>query len=339
MLKLTECFKVLELHGTESIAEVKTRWRTLVKKYHPDQKTGDKEAFQLIEEAYGTLRNHWKTSTDEEMCADNSEPSSEIVKDEETIVEELLDKLSSVSHSIPCSIFVPRSQWGNVTNTPEITLSLPHGKVIITSKDNYSNPDAIHLTMGSDCSQISISPTTKKRLMGIIPKIIRNDVELLFDAELHYSSHNLECIDLIQEATGISKQTFFAIYGVRLGGSPEAMLNMRRIMQEVVRQYSEQVDKHLKYDPERWCDEEAGYYTIGFHMSDEKIKIDKEQPKMYLPLKGGNCIIYLLSEEWKHFVDRERDRIGKIVRGKKGKKEALRQDSLKKATKFLEELF
>lgn len=52
--KLLEALSVLELPVLISLKELRSRYRTLAKKHHPD-KCGDKEAMQRINEAYRLL--------------------------------------------------------------------------------------------------------------------------------------------------------------------------------------------------------------------------------------------------------------------------------------------
>lgn len=50
---------VLGLDGTATPAEIKTRYKRLVKRYHPDANGGDKQAeerLKVINQAYATLR-------------------------------------------------------------------------------------------------------------------------------------------------------------------------------------------------------------------------------------------------------------------------------------------
>lgn len=55
-----DAFNVLELDGTESFKEIKTRYRSLAKQYHPDRNLGNKEAeqkFQRVNTAYDALKS------------------------------------------------------------------------------------------------------------------------------------------------------------------------------------------------------------------------------------------------------------------------------------------
>ncbi|MDO8608441.1 MAG: J domain-containing protein [Phaeospirillum sp.] len=54
-----EAMKVLELHGPLTLAILKTRYKELVKRHHPDTNNGDKgaeERFKCINQAYNTLK-------------------------------------------------------------------------------------------------------------------------------------------------------------------------------------------------------------------------------------------------------------------------------------------
>ena len=55
---LTECYRVLELTPQATLEEVKSAYRQLVKRYHPDRNPGDRQAadrFIQINQAYETL--------------------------------------------------------------------------------------------------------------------------------------------------------------------------------------------------------------------------------------------------------------------------------------------
>ncbi len=55
---LTECYRVLELTPQATLEEIKSAYRQLVKRYHPDRNPGDRQAadrFIQINQAYETL--------------------------------------------------------------------------------------------------------------------------------------------------------------------------------------------------------------------------------------------------------------------------------------------
>ena len=60
---LTECYRVLELMPQATLEEIKSAYRQLVKRYHPDRNPGDRQAadrFIQINQAYETLLEGWE---------------------------------------------------------------------------------------------------------------------------------------------------------------------------------------------------------------------------------------------------------------------------------------
>lgn len=58
--RLQDALKVLELPVLISLKEVRSRYRVLAKKYHPDR-CNDKEAMQKINEAYKLIITYMET--------------------------------------------------------------------------------------------------------------------------------------------------------------------------------------------------------------------------------------------------------------------------------------
>ena len=52
---INECLTILNLKKYESKKQVKTQYKKLINKYHPDKDGGDEEIFKTITEAYNTL--------------------------------------------------------------------------------------------------------------------------------------------------------------------------------------------------------------------------------------------------------------------------------------------
>lgn len=57
-MRISECFAVFSLPHTASKAEVKSQYRQLVKKYHPDSHSGyrSREKFEMVQQAYETIQ-------------------------------------------------------------------------------------------------------------------------------------------------------------------------------------------------------------------------------------------------------------------------------------------
>ena len=57
-MKMKDFYEILGVNKGTPFIEIKAKYRSLAKKYHPDKNIGDKEAedmFKLIGEAYSTL--------------------------------------------------------------------------------------------------------------------------------------------------------------------------------------------------------------------------------------------------------------------------------------------
>lgn len=54
-----ECFKILGFDKKPSEEELKSKYRELVKKYHPDKTGGDSEMFESINEAYKLAKRYY----------------------------------------------------------------------------------------------------------------------------------------------------------------------------------------------------------------------------------------------------------------------------------------
>lgn len=66
-MRLSECYELLELSSGASLDEIKTSYRKLVFKYHPDLNPGDARAaarFTRLNEAYVLLKKHRETNRD-----------------------------------------------------------------------------------------------------------------------------------------------------------------------------------------------------------------------------------------------------------------------------------
>lgn len=57
-LALERAVILLELNGKETEKEIKKRYRTFAKAFHPDSATGDNERFKELQEAYDLLTFH-----------------------------------------------------------------------------------------------------------------------------------------------------------------------------------------------------------------------------------------------------------------------------------------
>jgi len=58
-LELTRCYEILELNTNATVEEIKSAYRNLSLKYHPDRNKNDMdEKFKQIAEAYNILKTH-----------------------------------------------------------------------------------------------------------------------------------------------------------------------------------------------------------------------------------------------------------------------------------------
>lgn len=55
--KFIDFYKILDIDNDASLDDIKKNYISLAKKYHPDQKTGNVEMFQLVSKAYEVLSN------------------------------------------------------------------------------------------------------------------------------------------------------------------------------------------------------------------------------------------------------------------------------------------
>jgi curved DNA-binding protein CbpA len=55
--KFVDYYKILDVDMEANVEEIKKKYIELAKKYHPDQKNGNTEMFQLVSKAYETLSN------------------------------------------------------------------------------------------------------------------------------------------------------------------------------------------------------------------------------------------------------------------------------------------
>lgn len=63
----TDPYKILGIEDGASLAEVKKAHRKLVKQYHPDMSTGDREKYELVQRAYEVLTDKRKEVEDRQV--------------------------------------------------------------------------------------------------------------------------------------------------------------------------------------------------------------------------------------------------------------------------------
>lgn len=69
-MTVTEAYTILGVTTTATDSDIKSAWRTLVRRYHPDnQVTGDRTAFERVQAAYDVLRAQSKTIEYETVSA------------------------------------------------------------------------------------------------------------------------------------------------------------------------------------------------------------------------------------------------------------------------------
>lgn len=67
MIEFKDYYKILELNQSASAADIKSSYKKLAKKFHPDASSGDEEKFKEVNEAYEVLKDKEKRSKYDSM--------------------------------------------------------------------------------------------------------------------------------------------------------------------------------------------------------------------------------------------------------------------------------